>query len=110
MPLIEYSLFEYCIVVSSNVPYYLGNHLFVKRSQYIRIENLLQKQSEKAGMCFETRRARTRNFTVFEMKKCLMIFRQNMKIQFTVFGGGRKKGRRWEGFRKLSFFGVIHLA
>ena len=29
---------------------------------------------------------------LFEMKKCLMIFRQNMKIQVTVFGGGRKKG------------------
>jgi hypothetical protein len=38
----------YSIVASSNEHYYLGNQLFVKRSQYIRIKNPLQKQSEKA--------------------------------------------------------------
>ena len=36
----------------------------VKRSQYIRIENPLHKQSEKACMCFKTRRASTCNYTV----------------------------------------------
>ena len=38
----------YRIVASSNTRYNLGNPLFVKRSQYIRIENPLHKQSEKA--------------------------------------------------------------
>ena len=37
---------------NSNAHYYLGNQLFVKRSQYIKIENPLHKQSEKACMCF----------------------------------------------------------
>ena len=35
------------IVASSNKLYYLGNQLFVKRSQYIRLKNPLHMQSEK---------------------------------------------------------------
>ena len=44
----------YPIVVSSNTHYKLENRhcLFVKRSQYVGIENPLHKQSEKAYMCF----------------------------------------------------------
>ena len=34
------------------------------RSFYISIENPLHRQSEKACMCFKTRRVRTRDFTV----------------------------------------------
>ena len=41
------------------------NQLFEKRSQYIRTENPLHKQSEKAYMCFNTRWASTRDYTVF---------------------------------------------
>ena len=40
------------VVASSNAHYQLGNQLFVKRSQYIRIENPLHKQSERVCMCF----------------------------------------------------------
>ena len=32
-------LYIYHIVASSNAHYYLGSQLFVKRSQYIRVEN-----------------------------------------------------------------------
>ena len=32
---------------------------------YISIKNLLHKQSEKACMCFKTRRPSTRDYTVF---------------------------------------------
>ena len=40
-------------VASSNARYYvIKNQLFVKRSQYIRIEYPLQEQSEKGYMCF----------------------------------------------------------
>ena len=39
-------------VASTNARYQLKNQLFVKRSQYIRTENPLHKQSEKAYMCF----------------------------------------------------------
>ena len=35
------------IVASSNASYYLGKQLYVKRSQYIRIENSLYKQTKK---------------------------------------------------------------
>ena len=49
---VYFSIFEFRIVASSNPHYKLGNQLFVKRSQYIRIENSLHKQSEKAYMCF----------------------------------------------------------
>ena len=38
----------YHIFVSRNTCYYLENQLFVQRSQYIRTENPLHKQSEKA--------------------------------------------------------------
>ena len=41
-------LFTYCIVASFNTYYKLGNKVFVKRLQYIRIENPLYKQFEKA--------------------------------------------------------------
>jgi hypothetical protein len=41
------------------------NQLFVRRSQYIKIKNTLHKQSEQVCMCFNTRRARTRDYTVF---------------------------------------------
>ena len=43
---------KYSTVTSSNTYFKLGNQLFVKRSQYIRIKNPLHKQSEKACMCF----------------------------------------------------------
>ena len=39
--------FEYCIVTSSNMHYLLGNQLFVKRSQYIRIKNPLLRNLKK---------------------------------------------------------------
>ena len=38
----------------------------MQRSQYIRIKNPLHKRSEKACMCFNTRRASTRDYTVYE--------------------------------------------
>ena len=38
------------IVLSCNAYYQLGNQLFVKRLQYIRIQNPLPKQSEKPSM------------------------------------------------------------
>ena len=41
----------YRIVASTNTCYYSENQLFVKRSQYIRTENPLHKQSEKAKTC-----------------------------------------------------------
>ena len=37
----------YRIVASTNTCYYSENQLFVKRSQYIRTENPLHKQSDK---------------------------------------------------------------
>ena len=43
---------RYRIVASSNARHKLKNQLFVKRSQYIRIENLLHKRSEKTCICF----------------------------------------------------------
>ena len=43
--------------MSINARYKAKNQLFVKRSQYISIKNPLHKQSEKASMCFKTRRA-----------------------------------------------------
>ena len=52
--------------IVANLPRYkLGNQLFVKRSEYIRIENPLHKQSEKTCMFFWTRHVRTRVFAVF---------------------------------------------
>ena len=54
-------------VASTNMRYQLKNQLFVKRSQYIRIENPLHERSEKAWMCFNTRRASTRDYTVCEL-------------------------------------------
>ena len=51
--------FKYHRVTSSNALYYL----IVKRSQYIRIENHLHKQSKKA-MYIETRRFRSSDFTI----------------------------------------------
>ena len=41
----------YRIVASTNTRYYSENQLFVLRSQYIRTENPLHKQSEKAKTC-----------------------------------------------------------
>ena len=55
---------RYRIVASSTACYQLKNQLFVKRSQYIWIENPLHKRSEKACMCFNTRRASTRDYMV----------------------------------------------
>ena len=43
------------------------NDFLSKKSQYISIENPLHKQFEKACMCFETRRASTRDYTVCGM-------------------------------------------
>ena len=45
------SMFNYRIVASTNTCYYSENQLFVQRSQYIRTENPLHKQSEKAKTC-----------------------------------------------------------
>ena len=62
---------KFCIyrkVASTNMRYQLKNQLFVKRSQYIRIENPLHKRSEKASICFNTRRASTRDYTVCRLK------------------------------------------
>ena len=42
---------DYRIVGSTNTCYYSENQLFVQRSQYIRTENPLHKQSEKAKTC-----------------------------------------------------------
>ena len=42
---------KYRIVASINMCYYSENQLFVQRSQYIRTENPLHKQSEKAKTC-----------------------------------------------------------
>ena len=42
----------YRIVASTNTCYYSENQLFVQRSQYIRAENPLHKQSEKTCMFF----------------------------------------------------------
>ena len=42
---------RYRIVASTNTCYYSENQLFVQRSQYIRTENPLHKQSEKAKTC-----------------------------------------------------------
>ena len=44
-------VYDYLIVVSSNTCYYSENQRFVQRSQYIRTENPLHKQSEKAKTC-----------------------------------------------------------
>ena len=41
----------YRIVASTNTCYYSENQLYVQRSQYIRTENPLHKQSEKAKTC-----------------------------------------------------------
>ena len=41
----------YRIVASTNTCYYSENQFFVQRSQYIRTENPLHKQSEKAKTC-----------------------------------------------------------
>ena len=41
----------YRIVASTNTWYYSENPLFVQRAQYIRTENPLHKQSEKAKTC-----------------------------------------------------------
>ena len=54
----------YRIVVSTNTCYYSENQLFVQRSQYIRTENPLHKESEKAKTCHSPRRASTRDYTV----------------------------------------------
>jgi hypothetical protein len=51
----------------------------VKRSQYIRIENPLHKQSEKACMCFKTRRVRTRDFTI-----CTYLFFHLLSFLFSM--------------------------
>ena len=45
------SWYYYRIVASTNTCYYSENQLFVERSQYIRTENPLHKQSEKAKTC-----------------------------------------------------------
>ena len=53
---------------------HVTNQLFVKRSQYIRVENPLHKQSEKAYMCFKTRRASIRDYTVYYKKEHFLSF------------------------------------
>ena len=53
--------YNYRIVASTNTCYYSENQLFVQRSQYIRTENPLHKQSEKAETCHQPRRASTRD-------------------------------------------------
>ena len=59
-----YLLFTYRIVAGSNARYSFKNKFFDKRSQYVSIKNSLHKQSEKACMCFKTRRVRSRHFTI----------------------------------------------
>ena len=80
------------------MPYESENQLFVKRSQYIRIEIPLHKQSEKACMCFETRRVRTRNFTVFisyvDWWGCTLTHNQ-MAVEFVVKIRLEKKCEIW---------------
>ena len=45
----------YCLVTSSNTGYQLGNPLFVKSSQYIRIKNTLHKHLKNPTVqCFNT--------------------------------------------------------
>ena len=39
---------------------------FLSKGQYIRVKNPLHKQSEKAYMCFKTRRASTRDYMVLK--------------------------------------------
>ena len=52
------------LIVYRRVASYLWeNQFFVKRSQYIIIENPLHKQAENAWVCFKTRCVRTCNFT-----------------------------------------------
>ena len=65
-------------VASTNMRYWLKNQLFVKMSQYIRIENPLHKRSEKACMCFYMRRASTRDYTVY-------FFGVNNKLGYHFF-------------------------
>ena len=63
------SILFYHKVVSTNARFLLENQLFV---QYIRVENPLDKQSDKAYMCFKMRQASTLDYTVyifFEKKK-----------------------------------------
>ena len=61
----DLQIINYRKVVSTNARYELECQLFVKRSQYIRVENLLNRLSEKAYMCFKTRQASTRDYTVY---------------------------------------------
>ena len=53
VPWIFFEIVQYLyrIVASTNTCYYSENQLLVKRSQYIRTENPLHKQSEKAKTC-----------------------------------------------------------
>ena len=46
-----------------------SKNIFGQRSQYISIEIPLHYQSEKDCMCFKTRWASTRDYTVLEIKK-----------------------------------------
>ena len=50
-PAQNYYKINYRIVASTNTCYYSENQLFVQRSLYIRTENPLHKQSEKAKTC-----------------------------------------------------------
>ena len=61
--------FRYRKVSSSRLVYYSILNCFGQRSQYISIEIPLHYQSEKDCMCFKTRWASTRDYTVLEIKK-----------------------------------------
>ena len=65
-------IINYCKVASNNACYKFKKYFLVKRSQNISIKNPLHNQSEKACMCFKTRRASTRDYTVhaYETARC----------------------------------------
>ena len=75
----------------------MKNKLFAKRSHYISIKNLLHKQSEKSFMCFKTRRASVRNFTVQSAIKSATTFLE--KSREVVL-------EKW--FFKLEFFFMVN--
>ena len=55
------------------------NFLSKGHSTYLRVKNLRHKQSEKAYMGFKTRRASTRDFTVY-----FILWQFDKKIRWTL--------------------------
>ena len=58
--------------------------IFAKRSQYISIKNPFHRQSEKACMCFKTRRAYTRDYTVLRRSLMKVIHCSDLKQQNAI--------------------------